>query len=367
MRPALPACLAVLFLLGGEASARPQSLGIAVPPGESTIAYDMNAAGQVAAVLEDGDGHTRGVLFEKGKITDLGARGGMHSDARGINDRGDIIGSVRNKDGSWNAFLFHRSSGMRVMGTLGGPSSYGMGINQEGISVGFADMPNGDWHAFINDGGAQLQDLGTLGGKISYASGINKHRQVASSAANADGYRHAFLYTPERGMVDLGTLGGRQSSAMAINDDGVVVGASETKDRRWRAFVHDGKRMVDLGALIGNYNSFATDINNAGHVVGTVLVGTERMSFVWRDKKMTVHRGGHGLHLTNAINDREFVIGATYDHGMTAATMASNAAAVMTRGGSELLTLIAAVLTMAGLAVLYRLRSRGIELTGAGN
>ncbi|NHZ63222.1 HAF repeat-containing protein [Massilia genomosp. 1] len=366
MRPALPACLAILILLGGEASARPHPLGIAAPPGESTIAYDMNAAGQVAAVLEDGDGNTRGVLFEKGKVTDLGSRGGKHSDARGINDRGQIIGSVRNKNGSWNAFMFHRDSGMRIIGTLGGPSSYGMGLNQDGVAVGFADIPGGDWHAFIDDGGGTLQDLGTLGGKISYASGINKHRHVVGTAANEQGLRHAFLYTPAGGMVDLGTLGGRQSSAMAINDAGMVVGASETRERRWRAFTHDGKRMVDLGALIGNYNSFATDINNAGHVVGTVLVGAERMSFVWRDNKMTVHRGGQGLHLTNAINDRELVIGATYDHGMTAATMASNAAAVITRGGSELLTLIAAVLTMAGLGVLYRLRSRGIEIDSHG-
>lgn len=359
MRPALPACLAVLILLGGEAAARPRPLGIAAPPGESTIAYDMNAAGQVAAVLADDDGNTRGVLFEKGKVTDLSSREGKHSDARGINERGQIIGSARNKDGTWNAFLFHRDSGMRKIGTFGGPSSFGMALNQDGVAVGFADIPGGDWHAFIDDGSGPLQDLGTLGGKISYASGVNKHRHVVGTAATADGYRHAFLYTPQAGMVDLGTLGGRQSSAMAINDAGVVVGASETADHRWRAFAHDGKRMVDLGALIGNYNSFATDINNAGHVVGTVLMGTERMSFVWRDNKMTLHRGGQGLHLTNAINDRELVIGATYDHGMTAATMGSSAPAVITRGGSELLTMIAAVLAMAGMAVLYRLRRSG--------
>lgn len=81
---------------------------------------------------------------------------------------------------------------------------------------------------------------------------------------------------------------------------------------------------------------------------------------------MTVHRGGQGLHLTNAINDRELVIGATYDHGMTAATMASNAAAVITRGGSELLSMIAAVLAVAGLAVLYRLRARGTGIDSPG-
>jgi probable HAF family extracellular repeat protein len=167
-------------------------------------------------------------------------------------------------------------------------------------------------------------------------------------------------------MVDLGTLGGRQSAAMAINDDGMVVGASETKDRRWHAFMHDGKRMLDLGALIGGGNSFATGINKAGHVVGTVMAGEERLSFVYRDGKMTVHRGGKGLHLTNKINDAELVIGATFDRKLTAATMKSNAVPVVARGGWELMSLIATMLTLSGLiamGVVYHRRSRGIEIT----
>jgi probable HAF family extracellular repeat protein len=134
-------------------------------------------------------------------------------------------------------------------------------------------------------------------------------------------------------MVDLGTLGGRQSAAMAINDAGVIVGASETSDRQWHAFMHDGKKMIDLGKLVGAGSSFATDINSAGHVVGTVLRGDERLSFVYRNGVMSVHRGGKGLHLTNAINDRELVVGATYNRRMDAATMVSNAVPVVESGG----------------------------------
>lgn len=365
MHCALHRCLILLALLGGAATAgvnptvaATRSLGIVPPHNESTIAYDINAAGQVAAVLEDEEGRQRGVLFEKGILTELGAGDGMYSDAKAIDQHGEIVGSASHKDGTWRAFLFERTRGLRELPTLGGPSSYGMSINEHGHAAGMADTISGDWHAFLYIGGDELADLGTLGGKTSYASGMNNASQVVGTASNQTEYRHAFLYDPVHGMVDLGTLGGRQSSASAINDAGVVVGASETKDRRWHAFVHDGKRMVDLGALIGFGNSFATDINNNGHVVGTVLMPDERLSFVWRDGKMTVHRGGKGLHLTNSINDGEMMIGATYDLKMNAATMPSNAIPAVANDPRKLFIYMGVVLFLALSGVAYRQFSR---------
>jgi probable HAF family extracellular repeat protein len=372
MRLATFSGLVLLSLFAAQASAadRPSNARpLGINSAENTIAYDINAFGQVAAVLEDEEGHQRAVMFDKGKLTELGSLGGMYSDAKGINDNGEIVGSARNSNGSWSAFLYDRARGMRVLGTLGGPSSYGMAVNQDGFAAGFADTENGDWHAFLYNGNEQLKDLGTLGGKISYASGMNNMGQVVGTAATAQEYRHAFIYDAQRGMVDLGTLGGRQSAAMAINDDGVVVGASETRDRRWHAFIHDGKRMVDLGALISGGNSFATGINKAGHVVGTVMSGDERLSFVYRDGKMIVHRGGKGLHLTNNINDAEQVIGATFDRKLIAATMMSDAVPVVARGGTDLMILIISILSAATLGVMgvfYHRRSLGIDIRSLG-
>ena len=333
------------------AATRP--IGIVTPNGEATIAFDMNATGQVAAVLEDDEGRQRGVLVENGAVIELGAEQGSYSDARAISPSGEIVGSFSKRDGTWRAFVFNRATGLRELPTLGGPSSYGMSINIAGHVAGFADMANGDWHAFVFKRGAML-DLGTLGGKVSYASGINNRGQVVGTATTSSEYRHAFLYDPATGMRDLGTLGGRQSSATAVNDDGVVVGASETPDRRWHAFVHDGKRMIDLGALIGFGNSFATDINSRGHVVGSIMRQDERLSFVWRDGKMFVHRGGKGLHLTNAINDRELMIGATYHQRMVAATMPSSAIPAVSKDGRKIVYFIATVLLLAAAGVAYR-------------
>lgn len=364
MLPALSRCilLSALAVATSPTFAQTHLIGIVPPAGESTIAFDMNAAGQVAAVFENGDGHQRGVLYEKGVATELAWLPGAYSDTKAINASGEVVGSAENEDGHSRAYLYARAKGMRDLGTLGGTSSFGMDINRAGQAVGFADTASGDDHAFFYDG-RTMRDLGTLGGTISYASGMNNVGQVVGTAALPDNYRRAFVYDAVRGMVNLGTLGGRSSAAVAINDAGAVVGASETGDHKWHAFVYEGGRMTDLGAIIGRGSSFATGINNAGHVVGTVVVGDERRTFVWRDGVMTVHRGGKGLYLTNRINDGELVIGATYFRALEAATMPSNARAATARTIAP--TLVPAVtlcLLAAGVAVFWRRRYRGIAL-----
>lgn len=365
MRYVLRSCFFLLVLAGGEAGAITQSLGIAAPKQGGSIANDMNAAGQVAVVIEDEKGVPHAAFFDKGKLIVLDSLGGTESEAKRINDKGELVGSSNKKDGSWTAFLYSRTNGMQELGTLGGINSHGMALNNAGAAVGFADTPNGDWHAFLYQPGQPLKDLGTFGGKISYASGINNVGQVVGTATTPDGSRHAFFYDAERGMIDLGTLGGRFSTATAINDKGIVVGASEMKDRTWHAFVYDGTRMTDLGAIIGRGDSFATGINNAGHVVGTVQLtnerfGDRRLSFVWRDNKMLLHPSGKGLYLTNAINNAGHVIGATYDRGLNAATMQSNAVPFVDLGGTKILSFNLVMMLLAGTVVIFRKRFRGL-------
>ncbi len=363
MRCALRSCLFLLALsalAGGEADATTHSLGISSPLQGGSLASDMNASGQVAAMIEDHKGGWHAAFFEKGELIKLETLGETESEAKRINDKGELIGSSNKKDGTWTAFLYSRATGMQELGTLGGANSHGAALNNAGSAVGFADTANGDWHAFLHQPGEPLKDLGTLGGKISYASGINNREQVVGTATTEDGSRHAFLYDAARGMVNLGTLGGRYSSATAINDKGVVVGTSEMKDRSWHAFVYDGMQMKDLGLVIGAGDSFATAINNAGHVVGSVEIGERHLSFVWRDNKMLLHPSGKGLYLTNAINDAEQVIGATYDRGLNAATMQSNAAPFVDLGGTKILSFNLIMVLLAGTVVIFRKRFRGL-------
>ncbi|MFZ6873883.1 HAF repeat-containing protein [Undibacterium sp. Di27W] len=364
MQHALRGSLVLLALIGGQAAASTShSLGIERKQYGESIAYDMNAAGQVAAVIKEKDGTPHAVFFENGKLVKLELPGETESEAKRINDKGEIVGSSK-KEHSWRAFIRNREHGVQELGTLGGSNSYGAAINNAGLAAGFSDTLNHELHAFLYTPGEELKDLGTLGGRISYASGINNSSQVVGTAMITDGSRHAFLYDKATGMRDLGTLTGRYSSATAINDHGVVVGTAEMKDRRWHAFIHDGKQMIDLGAKIGFGDSFATGINNEGHVVGVVDTQDMRLSFVWRDNKMTLHPAGKSLYLTNAINNTGQVIGASYDRGLNAATMPSNAIPFVDVGGDKILFFnVLTVLLAAGIAI-FRKRLKGLFFDG---
>lgn len=364
MNRTLAGCAIFAALCAAPAFAKVDPIGIKAPPTESTIAFDVNRAGQVAAILQDDEGRQRGVLFHKGVLTELGLKAGGYSDTKAINSRGQVVGSSQVESGGWQAYIYEKGAGTRELGTLGGRSSFGMDINEAGHATGFADLANGESHAFLFDGNRMI-DLGTLGGKESYANGLNNKGQVVGTATLEDGSRRAFLYDAERGMVNLGTLGGRWSSATAINDRGQVVGASETADRKWHAFIHDGSKMIDLGAIIGPGSSFATGINADGHVVGTVLSGDERRSFIWRDGQVRIHSSGKGLYMTNAISDGGLVIGATMDKRLRAATMPSTAVVEEAkRASNKLVPLGLACLALAAAAVVWRRRYRGIDIGG---
>lgn len=350
----LRSCL-LMIIAGDVAATTSHSIGISRKQYGESIAYDMNAAGQVAAVIKEKNGTPHAVFFDKGQVIKLELPGETESEAKHINDNGQVIGYSKIGDVS-RAFIRDRYQRTQEIGTLGGASSYGIAINNAGVAAGFADTASGDWHAFLYRSDDGLKDLGTLGGKVSYASGINNHGQVVGTATISDGSRHAFIYDATSEMVDLGTLGGRYSSATAVNDQGIVVGTSETKDRRWHAFIYDGKQMTDLGGKIGFGNSFATGINNEGHVVGIVDAEDIRYTFVWRDNKLVLHPSGKSLYLTNAINDTGQVIGASFDRSLSAATMPSDAIPFVDVGGTKILGFNLFTMLLALTLVVFRKR-----------
>ena len=87
---------------------------------------------------------------------------------------------------------------MTDLGTLGGPVSQGSAINAQGQVTGYAATASGSFHAFRWTASGGMRDLGTLGGPNSSGSGlgINARGQVTGFAAVASGFAHAFLWTP---------------------------------------------------------------------------------------------------------------------------------------------------------------------------
>ena len=252
----------------------------ALPKHHASIAYGLNSRGQAAAASYNIPGRGR-AFFWDGSPHRLGSLPGYpYSEARGVNDAGQVAGSAetgghdRWRASVARAFLWD-SGQMTDLGTLGGPYSRAYGINSAGVIVGKADTPVfGQTHAFAWSDG-QMQDLGTLGGANSLAYRVNDRGQaVGYSEIGAGAARHAFLMV-DGVMHDLGILPGLDDSvAYDVNDAGEAVGtAAPTPDRPGtRALLWRGGRVVDLNGLLPPNSGWtlgeAHAINNRGQIAG---------------------------------------------------------------------------------------------------
>ncbi|HEY0428140.1 MAG TPA: Ig-like domain-containing protein, partial [Pyrinomonadaceae bacterium] len=252
--------------------------------GTESEARAINNNGQIVGYSFNASQKRRAFLYSNNQMTDLGTLGGLESEANDINDSGLIVGQAKNADANNRAFLYSGTT-MRDLGTFGGDESYASGINNSNLITGSATLGTGLYHAFRFQN-EQMQDLGVLNGYYSYARDVNSAGKVVgfSYLDGSDGGVRGFLYQNST-MTALGTVGGRDSSATAINDSDQIVGSSAylQNSGTQHAFLYSGGQMRDLGAL-GAAQSFAEDINNAGQVVGSVeltLFGRDYRAFLY--------------------------------------------------------------------------------------
>ena len=205
--------------------------------GNYSLAYGINNNGQVVG----SDGHA--FLWQSGSgMQDLGTLGGNYSLAYGINNNGQVVGCGDGTSFSDHAFLWENGTAMLDLGTLPGASaSEARGINDIGQIVGDA-YGSGRTHAFLWQSESGMQDLGTLGGGSSSAYAINNSGQVVGQASPSQGADHAFVWQTDTGMVDLNSLipassGWTLVAAHAINDRGQIVGEGSSPSGRYHAFL----------------------------------------------------------------------------------------------------------------------------------
>jgi probable HAF family extracellular repeat protein len=240
--------------------------------GTTSQAMAINANGDIAAATVL-DGRIRAAVLYNGTAKQIGTLGGMSSVARGLNNKGEVVGySAVAGDDQAHAFVFSHGD-LLDLGTLGGTNSTANAINNRGDVVGSSETSTSDvTQAFLYTGGG-LRGLGTLGGKNSYAVAINNEGSVVGSANTANGTTHAFLFAGGK-MTDLGTLGGNDSDAFGINEDAEIVGRAQfaTDDSRTHAFFLGRCQMIDLNSSIPSDSGWvlqeARAINEDGEIVG---------------------------------------------------------------------------------------------------
>jgi probable HAF family extracellular repeat protein len=219
--------------------------------GDFSQALAINDSGDIAGASSVESG-TSAVVYacrwQNGQAENLGTLGG-YSVANDLNDQGWIVGgSGIAVDGTPASVV---AAGARavlwqdgefiVLGTLGGDISQARAINETGQIAGYSTtgpdqtFPGPGMHAFLWEDGT-MTDLGTLtGGETSLAFAINEAGQVVGTSISPDapsyvttGYSAVLWH--DGAIANLNDLipadsGWWLSTAYGINDAGQIVGA----------------------------------------------------------------------------------------------------------------------------------------------
>ena len=191
--------------------------------GPAAAAYGINDLGQVVGWAHNSEGEARAFIYDDGVMTDLGTFGGAQSWAFGVNNAGQVVGNAET-DVTPPGGLPIRRAFLYADGTMteiAGDGSEARDINDAGQIVG-SYIPGG----FLWEDG-KLTDLGDL----AWPRAINNLGQVVGTAGYG-GYNTAYIW--DAGVAtDLNDLIPPDSGweellvASDVNDAGQVVGWGE--------------------------------------------------------------------------------------------------------------------------------------------
>jgi len=200
----------------------------------------------------------------------------------------------------------------------GGPGSQAFGINDAGQVVGTAGG-----EAFIWDPANGIRGLGLLhpGDLSTEALAVNAFGQVVGESRQNDppfDSTRAFRWDSINGMIDLGDFGapGRYV-ARDINDSGQVVGTGQPRNEQgvllfpspflWDAT--NGLVRLDVEVLCPTGIGGASAINNSGQVVGGVSCPLDHLPWIWHAQTGMQTFAAFPESTANGLNDLGQVVG----------------------------------------------------------
>jgi probable HAF family extracellular repeat protein len=263
-----------------------------LPVGSTRIVRAVNDSGEIVGTVK-GDHGIRAFFLHGGVLQEIAElpTGSDYSAAFGINNLGQVVGSMNASTGETHAFRSERATGIVDLKTLPGDnSSAALAINTSGKAAGWSSGPTGVRAVTWSSEGAAIQALPMLPESDSCRGlAINDNNEVAG-VCNIASVPHAVLWAGGTGTAqDLGTLpGGFESAVLSINNKGDIVGSSgDNEGEHHAALWPAGGAIQNLGVLPNRISSQALAINNRNEVVGVSSEsgdGGGEHAFLWTER-----------------------------------------------------------------------------------
>ena len=217
----------------------------------------------------------------RSSLDSLGTLGTHTSFARGINNRGDIVGGYAGSDGKEHGFIIRQGKLKKFDAPF--PGSVGTqlnAINDSGTIVGVWIDGSLSGHGFIYQEG-KFSRLEYPGARDTIPFGINSRGDVVGNwDTGHSSTGHGFIFSGGRmTSFDAPNSVPNGTAANGINDAGQIVGAYVGHDGHFHTFLHEGSTFTTLDCP-GAIDTIAWGINSAGEIAGNCDDGTQRRGFV---------------------------------------------------------------------------------------
>ncbi len=214
------------------------------------------------------------------RVVDLSRPGDLSSEARSINNMGQVVGTVDVEGTANGSRAFVWENGERHF-ILDNTWMRAEAINDSGWVTG-SYRPDVQYQGYLWKD-SSLFDLGHLGGYGVGPTDINEHGQIVGMGSTSAGKVKAFLW--ENGSIDslpvpAGWNGITRVKAAGINNNGQIAGDTGFNDGLVHTFIWENNSITMLGLSKAELH----DISNDGYVSGTSY--DFGVGFRWKDGLM---------------------------------------------------------------------------------
>ena len=169
----------------------------------------------------------------------IGVPGQPGTEASGINDAGQIVGSFIDARGVSHGFTQTLGGSFIVINGPGDFGTFADGINAVGQIVGSFYDARGIMHGFVRAPGGALTTIDVPGARLIEVHGITDAGQIAGMGVSLDGDLHVygFVRTADGTFTTVDVPGAKQTWAGGINNSGQIVGGFRDADGKEHGFV----------------------------------------------------------------------------------------------------------------------------------